>query len=541
MRLGVFIRTGLLLAVASLPVPASAQPAAKTAITIDASTPGPVISRDIFGQFAEHLGEGIYGGVWVGPDSKIPNLRGIRSDVVAALRAIKVPNVRWPGGCHADRYDWRDGIGAAPARKSRISMWGNVIDPNSFGTHEFMDFVEQIGAEAYVSVNVGSGTPQQAADWLEYMTADQPTTLAKERIANGRAKPWRIKFLGLGNELWGCGGAMSAEHNAEETKRFAVFAKSHHPDQAANFTKAAAFPMQKIAVGRELGHADYIEPLLKDWTKRAAYAWNIDAISLHYYTGDPQPMMSPSSDFGEKEYAAILKKTLKMDDMIVEHKVLMDRYDPEKKLGLAIDEWGAWLRPQSQNFLFLCQQNSMRDAVLTALNFNIFIRHADRVRIANIAQMVNVIQSVILTDGAKMLLTPTYHVHKMYVPFQGAQLIPVSFAPGAYRFGDISLPQIDGIAAKASDGSVWLALTNVDPNQAVGLNVNVQGLAVKSASGEVLTAPKVDSINTFEAPDAVSTKPVRFGSESGELVLKLPPKSVTVLRLETAVTQTTLR
>jgi alpha-N-arabinofuranosidase len=500
-------------------------------MTIRADAPGPTINRDIFGQFAEQLGEGLYGGVWVGSDSPIPNVRGIRSDVVQALRAIKVPNVRWPGGCYADRYDWRDGIGTK--RKSHVNMWGGVLDPNSFGTHEFMDFVEQIGSEAYISVNVGSGTPQQAADWLEYMTADVPTTLAKERIANGRAKPWRIKHLGLGNESWGCGGSMSADHYVEEMKRFAVFAKSHHPDQATSFIHTGTFPMRKIAVGQELGKTEYTEAVMKAWTTRVPYAWNIDALSLHYYTGVPTPMQAPSTDFGEKDYALQLRATLKMNDMIVEHEAVMNRHDPARKIALSIDEWGLWLRPQSKNFLFLRQQNSMRDAIATALNFNIFARHADRVRMANIAQMVNVIQSVILTDGAKMLLTPTYHVHKMYVPFQDAQLIPISFAPGTYLFGDIALPQIDCIAAKAKDGSIWLAVTNIDPNQSVEVNADVQGGSAMSATGDVLTAPTVDSINTFDAPDTVSSKPVQFQAENGKLVLRLPPKSVTVVRLET--------
>jgi alpha-L-arabinofuranosidase len=527
------VKSYLLIASLLLAATPAAQAQAPQTITIRADAAGPTISADIFGQFAEQLGEGIYGGVWVGKDSNIPNVRGIRSHVVSALRAIKVPNVRWLGGCYADRYDWRDGIGPAAARRSHINQWGGVLDPNSFGTHEFMDFIEQIGSEAYISVNVGSGTPQQAADWLEYMTADLPTTLARERTANGRAKPWRVKFLGLGNEAWGYGGSMSADHYVEEMKRFAGDAKSYHPDQVASFVQTGNFPMRKIAVGQDLGKTEYTEAVMKAWKSRVPYAWNIDALSLHYYTGAPTPMQAPSTDFGEKEYALQLQATLKMNDMIVEHKAIMDRYDPGKKIALLIDEWGLWLRPQSKNFLFLRQQNSMRDAIATALNFNIFARHADRVRMANIAQMVNVIQSVILTDGAKMVLTPTYHVHKLYVPFQDAQLVPVTFAPGTYKFGDLTLPQIDGIAAKAKDGDVWLAITNIDPNQMVDVSAAVQGLSVTSAVGEVLTAPKVDSINTFGAPDTVSTKPVRFLANGGKLVLRLPPKSVTVVRLET--------
>jgi alpha-L-arabinofuranosidase len=493
---------------------------------------GAVISRDVFGQFAEMLGEGIYGGVWVGKDSKIPNVRGIRSDVVAALRELKVPNVRWPGGCFADEYNWRDGVGPSARRTSHINQWGDVIEPNSFGTHEFMDFVEQIGSEAYVSVNLGRGSPEQAADWLEYMTADKPTTLAKQRMANGRKAPWRVKFLGLGNESWGCGGPMTAGYYAEQMRIFGNFVKSHHPEQVGSFIKAAAFPMQRIGVGEGLGETAYTEAVMKMWSTRKPYdRWNIDALSLHYYTGDPMPLMSPSTDFGEKEYVRILRNTLKMNDMIVEHKAIMDKYDPGKKVGLAIDEWGLWLKPTSKNFMFLRQQNSLRDGLAAALNFNIFARHADRVRMANIAQMVNVIQSVILTDGPRMVLTPTYHVHKMYLPFQDASLIPVAFEAGTYSFGDVTIPQVDIIAARAKDGQVWLSLTNLDPQNPAQFKAALPGMAVRSATGQVLTAERVHSINTFDLPNAVAPRPFSASAQDGSLTLDLPPRSVTVVRL----------
>jgi alpha-L-arabinofuranosidase len=509
------------------PVPASIQ------AQIAADKPGPAISRDIFGQFAEMLGEGIYGGVWVGKNSKIPNVRGIRSDVVAALRDIKVPNVRWPGGCFADEYNWRDGIGPAAKRTSHVNQWGDVIEPNAFGTHEFMDLVEQIGSEAYLSVNVGRGTPEQAADWLEYMTADKATTLAKQRIANGRKAPWRVKFVGLGNENWGCGGPMTADYYANQMRIFGNFVKSHHPDQVSNFIKPAVFPMQRIGVGQGLGETAYTEAVMQLWTKRLYYdRWNIDHLSLHYYTGDPMPMMSPSTEFGEKEYARTLRNTLKMNDMIVEHKVIMDKYDPSKKVGLAIDEWGLWLRPTSKNFMFLRQQNSLRDGIAAALNFNIFARHADRVRMANIAQMVNVIQSVILTDGPKMVLTPTYYVHKMYLPFQDAQLIPVTFNAGTYTFGDVTIPQVDILAARAKDGHVWLALTNVDPLRPANIAASIAGMTATSATGEALTAERINSVNTFEAKTTVAPAPYSATAERGSLVLQLAPKSVMVVKLQ---------
>ena len=508
----------LLAALALAATPAQADP---VPIAIGA-TSGPAINRDIFGQFAEHLGTGIYGGVWVGPDSPIPNVRGIRSDVVAALRALRVPNVRWPGGCFADEYHWRKGIGAPALRPATLNAsWGGVIEPNSFGTHEFMDFADQIGAEIFLSVNIGSGTVEEAADWLEYMTADKPTTLQKERAANGRAAPWRVKYLGLGNENWGCGGAMTADHYVEEMKRFAHYTRNLNPAQTG------ADAMKRVAVGWDSGDSDYTEAVMKAW-KSKVWSWDIEGISLHNYTvGGGWPPSRPSTNFGEDDYALMLGETLRMETLIAKQTAIMDRYDPEKKLFLAVDEWGAWLAPTpGSNPGFLQQQNSLRDAILAALNINIFMRHADRVHVANIAQMANVLQAMVLTDGPRMVLTPTYHVFRLYVPFQDATAVPVSFDGGAYTHGKVTMPRLDAFAARGKDGTLWLAVTNVDPNHPV--EVSFPG---RSARGEVLTAPKVDAINTFDAPNAVIPRAIEARGSGGKLVLTLPAKSIAVVAI----------
>jgi alpha-N-arabinofuranosidase len=512
--------------VAAAPAPAR-RPEAPIAVAVDITHPGPKIERDLFGQFAEHLGAGIYGGIWVGRDSPIPNVRGIRSDVVAALRTIHVPNVRWPGGCFGDEYHWRNGIGPAARRPITLnSNWGGVTEPNAFGTEEYMDFLGQIGADAYVSVNIGSGAPQEAAEWFEYMTSAQPTTLAKERAANGHPPPYRIKYLGLGNENWGCGGAMSADHYVEEMKRFAHFARNLNPAQ-----QGAGGAMKRIAVGSDGGSSDYTEAVMKAWRDKV-WAWDIEGVSLHSYSTGGWPPHLKSTGFDEDDYAALLKDTLRMDDLIARQSAIMDRYDPQKKLMLAVDEWGAWLAPNpGSNPGFLQQQNSLRDAILAALNLDIFIRHADRVRLANIAQMINVLQAMILTDGPKMVLTPTYHVYRLYVPFQGATSIPVRFDAGSYRHGDVTLPRIDAVAARDASGALWLALTNVDPDRQAELAPEIPGTRLTAASGEVLTAARVDSVNSFAAPEAVAPKPISGTMRGGRLVLTLPPKSVTVVRL----------
>jgi alpha-N-arabinofuranosidase len=502
--------------------------AQKVEISIDASKSGAKIDRNLFGQFTEHLGHGIYDGIWVGADSPIPNTRGIRNDVVAALKALHVPNVRWPGGCFADEYHWRDGIG--PRRSVRLNPnWGGVIEPNTFGTHEFMDFIDQIGSEAYVSVNLGSGTVQEAADWLEYMTTAQETTLEKERAANGHPAPYKVAWLGLGNESWDCGGNMTPEYYLDRMKVFSRFVRNYNPAQIEKSQ------MQKIAVGpggNEERWTEWTETVMKAY-QRHTWSWDINGLSLHSYTTVKWPPAFKSVGFGEDEYAQILHSTLEMEQLIEKHSAIMDKYDPEKKVALLVDEWGSWYAPLSgSNPGFLVQQNSLRDALLAALNINIFARHADRVRGANIAQMINVLQAQILTDHEKMVLTPTYYVYKMYVPFQDSTFVAVKFDAGSYKHGDLSLPRVDALVAKSKDGKLWVEVTNVDPNQSVEIELNVNGVQARSATGETLTAPKVDSVNSFEAPDAVAIKPVSAKIQKGKLILNLEPKSVTVFSIE---------
>ena len=374
------------------------------------------------------LGEGVYGGIWVGPHSPIPNVRGIRSDVVQALRAIKVPVVRWPGGCYADEYRWRDGIGPiAQRRKALNSNWGGVLESNTFGTDEFMDFVQQIDSQAYISINLGSGSPEEAADWLEYMTTDRPTTLGLERTRNGHPKPYIVRYLGLGNESWGCGGPMTPDEYISRMKLFSHFVRSDNPAQGGSTvaetlkslasgkfdpTKLEPGPnaMKQIASGPDATNPEFTEALMKAWSKKQAMFWSFQGLSLHSYTfGGGFPFSYSATDFGENKYAKLLKETLRMEQIIALHSGIMDKYDTKKQVALVVDEWGAWLRTMPDtNPLFLRQQNSLRDAILASLNLDIFAHHADRVRMTNIAQMVNVLQSMILTDKEKMVLTPTY-------------------------------------------------------------------------------------------------------------------------------------
>ena len=503
-------------------------PSSGTTITIHADKPGAVINKNIYGQFSEHLGAGIYGGIWVGEDSPIPNTRGLRNDVIAALKDLHVPVVRWPGGCFGDEYHWRNGIGPRAQRPVTVNHnWGGVPEPNSFGTHEFFDFVDQIGADAYVSANVGTGSPAEMADWLEYMVADQDTTLTRLRQANGRDKPWKLAFLAMGNETWGCGGNMTPEYYANLYKQYATFVR----------TPRGARPML-IASGGHDDDLSWTKTLMETmhWgTHPANVRWQMDAISFHYYT-IPSPThdwehKGPSTGFGEDQWMSTLVNTLKMDDYLNKNIAIMNKYDPDKKVGFYVDEWGTWYDPEAgRNPGFLYQQNTLRDAVVAGVNFDIFHKHADRVRMANIAQTINVLQAMILTDGSKMVLTPTYHVFHMFIPFQGATSLPIDMKTPNYTYGKSSIPQVSVSAARIENGDIDVALVNLDPDHPAQISAAIDGAKPQQVSGTILTASTMDARNTFDDPNAVHS--VAFDGAKivgGRLVLTLPAKSVVVL------------
>jgi alpha-N-arabinofuranosidase len=492
--------------------------AAEIGLTIEAATPGPVISKYVYGQFAEHLGTGIYGGLWVGPESRIPNTRGWRNDVVGALKALRVPLVRWPGGCFADQYHWRDGIGPRAARPVRVNTnWGGMEEYNSVGTHEFFELVEQLGADAYVNGNVGTGSPQEMAEWVEYMTADGKSSLATLRASNGHPAPFKLAFFGIGNEAWGCGGNMSVGHYADEYSRYATFL---HPG-GGNKT-------QFIAAG---GHDD--DTSWSEHLSARLRTGRFDGVSFHYYTspGPDADGKYGATGFGEAQWISTLSNTRRMDDFITNNAAKMDLHDKQKRLSFAVDEWGTWYDAEAGSRSgFLVQQNSLRDAMVAALNFNIFHAHADRVRMTSIAQMVNVLQAMIRTDGDKMVLTPTYHAFRMYVPFQDATSVPVKLEHNPqYAFGGLAIPAVSASAARGKDGQLYLALVNTNPGERADVAVDVAGGRAGSASGTVLTAAAMDAHNTYAAPAAVKPAPYEARAEGGKLLLKLPPKSIVVV------------
>jgi alpha-N-arabinofuranosidase len=497
---------------------------ADTQIKIDASKTGPVINKNIYSQFTEHLGRGIYEGLWVGPESSIPNTRGWRNDVLAALKEIQVPLLRWPGGCFADEYHWRDGIGPRDQRMVRVNTnWGGVLEDNAVGTHEFFDLVEILGAEAYVNGNLGTGTPQEMAEWLEYMTSDSKSTLAELRRKNGRDKPFRVHYFAIGNEAWGCGGNMTPEVYTNLYKQYASFLKTPKDNTPI-----------LIASGGHTEDTEWADHLTKN--VKPNWALRMDAVSFHYYTLPTGSWEKKGAALGfpEAEWMSTMVNTLKMDQFIINNKKVMDKNDPEKKVGFYVDEWGTWYDVTGDDDPgFLYQQNTIRDAIVTALNFNIFHKHADRVHMSIIAQMVNVLQAMILTDKEKMILTPTYHVFNMYKPFQDATSIAIDLKKvPTYKLGKASVPSVSATAARAKDGKVYIALVNANPNAAETVDISLAGVTVNGVKGQVLTASEMDSHNTFAEPEKVKPAPFEAKANAGKLAIEIPAKGVIVVAVE---------
>ncbi len=477
------------------------------------------ISRHIYGQFAEHLGRSIYDGFWVSEGSNIPNKGRIRLDIVEALKKIHIPNLRWPGGCFADEYHWRDGIGLRPQRPKMINTnWGGVTEDNSFGTHEFLDLCGMLGCEPYVSANVGSGTVEEMSKWVEYLNFDGVSPMAALRTQNGHPKPFKVSFWGVGNESWGCGGNMTPDFYADQYRRYASFAKDYPGTK-----------LKKIASGASDFDYNWTEVVMK---KVGTRPWGL---SLHYYTIPTGSWSKKGSatDFDEKEYMKTMRNCLKMEELVTKHSAIMDKYDPTKKVALVVDEWGIWTDVEpGTNPGFLFQQNSMRDALIAGTTLNIFQNHADRVKMANLAQTVNVLQSLVLTQKDKMILTPTYHVFDLYQVHQDATLLPITIQSPDYTVDDVTIPSVNASASRDSSGVVHISFVNLNATKKITVSTVLQDVDYKTVQGRIVTSPKFNDYNSFDQPGKI--KPAVFNGakkQGNQLVAELPALSVVVLTL----------
>ncbi|UYQ92229.1 alpha-N-arabinofuranosidase [Chitinophaga horti] len=493
---------------------------AQARLLVNAHAPKETISRHIYGHFSEHLGRCIYDGFWVSDTMQVPKKDRIRMDVVEALKKIKVPNLRWPGGCFADEYHWRDGIGPRENRPKMInSSWGNVTEDNSFGTHEFLELCSLIDCEPYISANVGSGTVQEMNNWVEYLNFDGLSPLTDLRKKNGRDKPWGVEFWGVGNESWGCGGNMTPEYYAGEYRRYATFCKNY-PDAR----------LKKIVSGANSNDYNWTEVMMKNIPLNMMWG-----LSLHHYTipknwGDK----GSATQFNEREYFLAMRSCMEMETLIQRHSIIMDKYDPNKRVGLVVDEWGIWTNVEpGTNPAFLYQQNSMRDAIIAGTTLNIFNNHADRVKMAELAQTVNVLQAVILTKGRQMLLTPTYHIFDLYKVHQDAKLLPVQLAGPEYNSENDKLQAVNVSASQDASGAIHISFVNIDPNKDITIRTALNGSSWKNVTGQIITSPKFTDINTFEQPGKIVPAAFKGAKKEGEeLVVTLPKLSVVVLELK---------
>lgn len=475
------------------------------------------INPEIYGHFSEHLGRCIYNGIYVGEDSSVPNTDGIRNDIIEAFRKIKLPVLRWPGGCFADEYHWKDGIGEKASRKKMINTnWGGVTEDNSFGTNEFFRLCELVGCEPYIAGNLGSGTVEELSQWVEYMTLDGGSPMSEMRKKNGAEKPWKLKYLGIGNENWGCGGSMRPEYYADEYRRYQSFCKNYSGNE-----------LYKIACGPSGDDYSWTEVIMKNLNK-----YHTKGISLHYYTvptGDWGHKGS-AKDFDSECYYTTVSKTLYMDTLLTCHGEIMNRYDPDHDIGLIVDEWGCWYDvEEGTNPGFLYQQNTMRDAIVAACNLNIFNRHSKRVVMANLAQAVNVLQALILTEGEKMIKTPTYHVFDLFSGHQDGELV-YCYCSDETAGNDTKIPMISS-SASVKDGVMTITLANCSLEDSAEISCGLAGFECSEASARILTAD-VHDFNDFDAPERVAPTEYSVKLENGAVSAELPPCSVVCVTLK---------
>ena len=483
-------------------------------ITILPKEPIGTIRPAVYSQFAEHIGGVIYDGVWVGPDSKIPNVQGIRKDIIDHVKRIGPVVVRWPGGCFADAYHWRDGIGPREKRPRRHGRWRDDTESNQFGTHEFLTFCKLCGVEPYLAANVGTGTASEYQNWVEYCNAPAgATSLADERGANGDRDPFGVRYWGVGNESWGCGGKFTPEDYCREYRRFTEWVPNY------------GVPLYLIAAGPNGNDVDWTRRFFAKWADGARAP--IRGWSPHYYCGTT----GHATKFTDDQWYEMLEKANRMERLIGDQWAAMGEFDREHKVKLIIDEWGTW-HPEgteiNKRHLFE-QMGTLRDALVAGLTLDTFNRHADKVDMANIAQLVNNLQSLFLADGDKFVATPNFHVFETYRPHQGAQAVRLDVqAPEVgFKAGgrDAKVFRVAGSASRNERG-LTLTLVHTHASEPAEIVVRVRDAKIARARHTTLTHKALNAHNTFERPDEVTPTAADVEAREGELRLTLAPASV---------------
>jgi alpha-N-arabinofuranosidase len=488
-------------------------------ITVLPDEPLGTINPNLYGHFVEHLGACVYDGLFVGDDSAIPNTAGLRDDVLDAFRRIRPPVLRWPGGCFADDYHWRDGVGPRRDRPTTVNLWwGHTLDDNRFGTHEFLTLCRLVGAEPYLAGNLGSGSPRELRDWVEYCNFDKPSTLARLRAQNGSPAPFNVRYWGVGNEAWGCGGNFCPEDYAKEYRRYATYLHDLGPT-----------PLHLIAVGPDGNQPDWTRKFLRKLASAdRRFNCRIHALAAHYYAGTA----GTATDYTTDQWYELLHKAAQVDQLIRDQRAAMDEFDPERKVDLILDEWGTWHPPTpGRNPQHLWQQNTLRDALVAALTLDTFNRHAAVLKMANLAQVANVLQALFLTEGEKLVLTPTYHVFDLYKEHQGGRGVrlevdspTVTFALNDQRQ---TMPAVAG-SASIKGPTMTLSLTNVHARQPIEAIIELGGRTATVRSRTTLTHDDLHAHNTFDRPETLVPTPAAIEPLDR---LTLPPASVSVLEL----------
>lgn len=478
------------------------------------------ISKHIYGHFAEHLGRCIYDGFYVGEaNDSISHTNGVRNDVVKALKKLQIPNLRWPGGCFADTYHWKDGIGPKENRPTIVnSWWGGVTEDNSFGTHDFLNLCELLETEAYLAGNVGSGDVQELADWVQYVNFSGESPMSNLRRKNGREQPWNVKYWGVGNEAWGCGGNMTAEYYSDIYKKYATFMANWDNNEG----------LYRISSGANSSDYHWTETLMKNIPSHL-----MKGIALHHYAVIDWDKKGSATEYSNEEYFKTMKSAWFMNELIEKHSAIIDKYDQAGKIDLVVDEWGGWYEVEPEtNPGFLYQQNTMRDAMIAGMTLNIFNNNARRVKMANLAQTINVLQAVILTKGKEMIVTPTYHVMEMYKVHQDAQLIPITLQTENYKNDKDSIPALSASASRDKGGKIHISVVNIDPEDSKSLTINLEGIHTKQVKGRILKGNNLRDFNSFDEP--YKLKPTSYEDakkEENMLKMEIPPHSVVVLEL----------